>query len=95
MTPEQELESRFLKLLLSSALKTIDTLNPDVDASATVRQHMLTICDGVRQRALEAAPEGTSPEEATASVDALISMINEYFDYSASPMFPPVELVNK
>jgi len=95
MTAEQELESRFLKLLLSSTLKTMETMHPDFDVQATVRQHMLTICSGVRERALEGAPEDAAPDEATASVDALIDTINQYFDYSASPLFPPVELINK
>jgi hypothetical protein len=92
---EQELDSRFIKLMLSSTLKTIELMHPDIDAQTTVRQHMLTICAGVRQRAVDSAPDGTPPEEATANVDALISTINEYFDYAASPMFPPVELVRK
>jgi hypothetical protein len=75
-----------------STLKTISALNPEVDALETVRGHMLTICGGVRQRALEAAD---GADEATVEVDALIAMINEYFDYSASPMFPAVELVQR
>ncbi len=92
---QQELELRFIKLMLSSTLKTLDVLHPELDTLATVRQHMLTISGGVRERALQAAPEGVAPEEATAQVDALMTMISEYFDYSASPMFPPVEPVSK
>jgi hypothetical protein len=89
----QEVESRFIKLMMSSMLKTIGQLHPDVDAQASVRQHMLGICAGVRQRALDSAGEGVTPEQATVQVDALITTINEYFDYAGSPMFPDVELV--
>jgi len=90
-----EIDNRFVKLMLSSTLKTIEALHDDVDAHATVRNHMLGICDGVRQRALAGAGEGVTPDEATAQVDALITMIDEYFEYSGSPMFPGVELVRK
>jgi hypothetical protein len=92
---EQEFESRFIKLMLSSMLKTMEAMNPEVDAQATVRQHMLGICSGVRQRALDTADDDVSPEQATANVDALIKMIDEYFDYAGSPMFPDVQLVEK
>ena len=92
---DPELENRFIKLMLSSVLKTIEALHDDVDAHETVRQHMLGICAGVRERALAAAGEETSPEHATAQVDALATMINEYMDYSASPMFPAIELVRR
>jgi len=85
---EQEIEARFLKLALSSTLKTIATLHPDVDVQETVRSHMLTICGGVRDRALESGGDATH-------VDALITTVNEYFDYAASPMFPPVEVVTR
>jgi hypothetical protein len=91
----QEVELRFIKLMLSSMLKTIEQLHPEVDALATVRQHMLGICAGVRQRALDAAGDGISPEQATEQVDSLITTIDEYFDYSGSPMFPGVELVQR
>ena len=91
----QELENRFIKLMLSSTLKTIEALHPDLDAHATVRAHMLGICAGVRERALQSVPDGVSADDATAQVDALIAMINEYLDYSASPMFPQVELVQR
>lgn len=94
-----ELELRFIKLAYSSLLKTVQTMaeefSSDIDVSATVRQHMLTICDGVRQRALAAAGDDVAPGQATANVDDLIKTINEYFDYSDSPMFPDVELVRK
>jgi prophage DNA circulation protein len=102
-----ELELRFIKLAYSSLLKTVQTISnemakvvskemaKDVDVSATVRQHMLTICDGVRARALGAAADDIAPEAATAQVDALINTINEYFDYSDSPLFPPIELVRR
>ena len=91
----QEVELRFIKLMLSSMLKTIEQLHTEVDAQATVRQHMLGICEGVRQRALSAAGDGVTPEEATAQVDALIKTIDEYFEYAGSPMFPAVELVKR
>jgi hypothetical protein len=91
----QEVELRFIKLMLSSMLKTIEQLHPDVDAHASVRQHMLGICNGVRQRALDAVTDDVSPEQATAQVDALITTIDEYFEYSGSPMFPGVELVQR
>jgi hypothetical protein len=90
-----EIENRFVKLMLSSTLKTIEALHDDVDAHATVRKHMLGICDGVRQRAIAGAGEDVSASEATVQVDALISMIDEYFEYSGSPLFPGVELVRK
>ena len=90
-----EIESRFIKLMLSSTLKTIEALHEDVDTHATVRNHMLGICDGVRQRAIAGAGDGVSAAEATAHVDALIRMIEEYFEYSGSPMFPDVELVRR
>ena len=90
-----EIESRFLKLMLSSTLKTIEALHEDVDTHATVRNHMLGICDGVRQRALAGAGDGVSATEATAHVDALIRMIEEYFEYSGSTVFPEVELLRR
>ena len=93
-----EVELRFIKLTLSSLIKTVDALvaeqGLDVDVAATVRAHVLTICDGVRGRAIEAARDGDAVA-ATAAVDALIKTVNEYFDYAASPLFPPVELVGK
>ena len=89
-----EIESRFIKLLLSSVLKTIEALHDDVDAHETVRKHMLGICEGVRQRALQSA-SGEAPEQATAHVDALIKMIDEYIEYSANPMFGSIELVRR
>ena len=85
---DQEIEARFIKLALSSTLKTMASLQPDVDVPETVRQHMLTICAGVRERAMETSGDA-------AHVDALIATINEYFDYAASPMFPPVEIVRR
>jgi hypothetical protein len=91
----QEVELRFIKLMMSSMLKTIEQLHPEVDAHASVRQHMLGICAGVRQRSLDAVTDDVSPEQATAQVDALITTINEYFEYSGSPMFPGVELVQR
>jgi hypothetical protein len=89
-----EIDNRFVKLMLSSTLKTIEALHDDIDAHATVRNHMLGICDGVRQRALAGAGEGVTGD-ATAQVDALITLIDEYFEYSGSPMFPGVALVRK
>jgi hypothetical protein len=56
---------------------------------------MLGVCAGVRSRALEVAGDAAPSEAATAQVDALITMINEYMDYSASPMFPGIELVRR
>ncbi len=88
MSAEQEIEARVIKLALSSTLKTMETLHPDIDVQGSVRQHMLTICGGVRERAMESSGDA-------AHVDALIATINEYFDYAASPMFPPVELVKR
>jgi hypothetical protein len=88
-------ESRFIKLMLSSMLKTIEQLHPDIDAHASMRRHMFGICEGVRQRALESAGDDVTPEQATAQVDALTTMIGEYFDYSASPMFPEVHIVRR
>ena len=88
----QELESRFLKLTLSSIMKIIEALNEDVDVHETVRAHMLDICAGVRERALESAGDGAEPAQATAAVDSLSKMIDEYIDYSASPMFGGIEL---
>jgi hypothetical protein len=90
-----EIDNRFVKLMLSSTLKTIEALHDDIDAHATVRNHMLGICDGVRQRALAGAGEDVTADEATVTVDALIKMIDEYFEYSGSPMFPGVELVRR
>ena len=58
----QEVELRFIKLMLSSMLKTIEQLHPDVDAHASVQQHMLGICDGVRQRAVAAAGDDIENE---------------------------------
>lgn len=91
----QELDSRMIKLTLSSIMKTIEALQPEIDAHETVRQHMLGICEGVRQRALETAGDDVTPEQATVHVDALITMIDEYIDYSASPMFGGIELVRR
>jgi len=90
-----EIESRFIKLMLSSTLKTIEALHENVDAHATVRNHMLEICAGVRERALAGAGAEASAAAATAQVDALITMISEYFEYSGSPLFPQVELVHR
>ena len=95
MDPAQEIDSRLIKMTLSSVMKTIEALNPDIDAHETVRQHMLGICAGVRQRALEAAGDGASPEQATAAVDALSKAIDEYIDYSASPMFGSIEVIRR
>jgi len=92
---DPEVESRFIKLMLSSVLKTIEAVHDDIDAHETVRQHMLGICAEVRERALAAAGDETPPEQATAQVDALTTIINEYIDYSASPMFPAIELVRR
>jgi hypothetical protein len=88
--PNIDIELRFIKLAFSSLLKTVEALSDDVDVHQTIRNHMLIICEGVRQRALESGGEG-----ATANVDELIKTINEYFDYSQSPMFPPIELVRR
>ena len=90
-----EIENRFIKLMLSSTLKTIEALHGDVDAHASVRNHMLGICAGVRERALAGAGGDVSADEATAQVDALIKMIDGYFEYSGSPLFPGVELVRR
>jgi hypothetical protein len=90
-----EIESRFTKLLLSAVLKTIEAVHDNVDAHETVRKHMLGICAGVRQRALESAGEDAESGQATAHVDALIGMIDEYIDYSANPMFGKIELVRR
>jgi len=90
-----EIESRFIKLMLSSTLKTIEALHDGVDAHATVRDHMLAICSGVRERALDGAGVEVSAKVATANVDALITMIDEYFEYSSSPLFPAVKLVHR
>ncbi len=83
-----------LKLTLSAILKTIEALHDDIDAHETVRRHMLGICEGVRQRAMEAAGDNDA-EQATAHVDALIKMIDEYIDYSANPMFGKIELAHR
>jgi len=90
----QEVELRMLKLTISSMLKTIEALHDDIDAHETVRRHMLGICEGVRQRALQSASD-EAPEQATAQVDALIKMIDDYIDYSANPMFGSIELVRR
>jgi len=90
---DQEIEQRFMKLMLSTVLKTIDSLHPDVDATTTVQKHMLNICDGVRQRALAAAGDGADPEQATAHVDKLTSVINAYFDYSSRDEFGALRLI--
>jgi len=92
---DPEVESRFIKLMLSSVLKMIEAVHDDIDAHETVRQHMLGICAGVRERALAAAGDEVMPEQATAQVDALATMIDEYIDYSSSPMFPAIELVER
>jgi len=91
----QDIENRFIKLMLSSTLKTLEALHSDVDVQATVRNHMLGICEGVRARALESAGPELTPEDATAQVDLLTTTINEYFDYAASPIFPGVDLVRR
>jgi len=91
----QELEARFIKLTLSSIMKTIEALHDDIDAHETVRQHMLAICAGVRERTLAATSDDMPPEQTTAGVDALIQMIDEYIDYSASPMFGDIHLVRR
>ncbi len=84
-TEEQDIESRYIRLMLSSMLKAMDTLHTDIDVSETVRRHMLGICDGVRTRAVEANGE-------TAHVDRLIAMIEESFAYAALPQFGEMEL---
>jgi hypothetical protein len=90
-----EIESRFIKLMLSSTLKTIEALHDEVDAHATVRDHMLGICAGVRERALAGAAADIPADDATAQVDALIRMIEQYFEYSGSTLFPGVEVVRR
>jgi hypothetical protein len=90
-----EIEMRFIKLLLSSMLKTIEAVHGDIDVHATVREHMLGICAGVRERALAGAAGDVSADDATAHVDALSRMIEEYFDYSGSQLFPGVQLVRR
>ena len=62
-------------------------LHPEVDTLVPVRQQMLTIFGDVRERALQAAPEGAS-EQVTAQMDALITMLNEYFDLFGQPDVP-------
>ncbi|MGI9330812.1 MAG: hypothetical protein ACR2QB_08820 [Gammaproteobacteria bacterium] len=93
--PSQELDWRLVKMSLSSIMKTLEVLHPDIDVHQTVRQHMLGICAGVRERVLDAAGDKVAPEQATANVDALIKVIDDYFDYSANPMFGTVELVRR
>jgi hypothetical protein len=91
----QELENRFTKLMLSSVLRTLDALHPGIDASETVHQNMLSICAGVRERALQAAEADNSAldsEQATASVDSLIAMIDEFFAYAALAQFGDLEV---
>jgi hypothetical protein len=90
-----EVESRLLKLTISSILKTIEAIHDDIDVHETVRQHMLGICEGVRQRALESAGDDVEPAQATAHVDGLITAIGEYLDYSANPMFGEIKLVRR
>lgn len=93
----QELENRFTKLMLSSVLRTLDELHPGVDASETVHQNMLGICQGVRERALQAVEDaGNSeidPAQATASVDQLVTMIDEFFAYAKLAQFGELEVV--
>jgi hypothetical protein len=90
----QELENRFTKLMLSSVLRTLDALHPGIDASETVHQNMLGICGGVRERALLTAGDSEiDPAEATANVDQLITMTDEFFAYAALAQFGDLEIV--
>jgi hypothetical protein len=93
----QALENRFTKLMLSSVLRTLDALHPGIDASETVHRNMLGICESVRDRALQAVEDaGNSeidPAQATAEVDQLIGMIDEYFAYAALAQFGDLEVV--
>lgn len=91
--PDQELENRFTKLMLSSVLRTLDALHPDVNASETVHQNMLGICQGVRERALQAVEASGDTDQATAQVDSLIAMIDEFFAYAALAQFGDLEIV--
>ena len=90
---DQALENRFTKLMLSSVLRTLGALHPGVDASETVHQNMLGICVGVRERALQTMDEEGDPAQATAEVDQLIAMIDEYFAYAALAQFGDLEVV--
>jgi hypothetical protein len=93
---DSELESRFTKLMLSAILRTMDALNPDFNASETVHQNMLSICAGVRERALQAAEEanpGADPAQATANVDRLTASIDEFFAYASLAQFGDLQLV--
>jgi len=58
-----------------------------------VHQNMLKICNGVRERALEMVHEGDHPEQATAHVDTLIAVIDDFFAYAKLPQFGGLELV--
>ena len=95
--PDQELENRFTKLMLSSVLRTLDALHPGVDASETVHQNMLGICAGVRERALQAVENAgdseIEPVQGPTEVDQLIAMIDEYFAYAARAQFGDLEVV--
>jgi hypothetical protein len=44
---------------------------------------------------LESAGDDVEPAQATAHVDALIRMVDEYIDYSANPMFSGIELIRR
>jgi len=90
---DQETDLRFIKLMLSSLLKTIDTLHPDIDAAATVREHMLGICAGVRDRALAMADSHADPQQATAHVDELTQVINGYFEYAAQSALAELNVI--
>jgi hypothetical protein len=92
---DPELENRLNKLLMSSVLRTLEALHPDVDVHASVRQNMLEICAGVRERALAAAVDDPESATATAFVDKLTKHINDYLDYSGSPLATPVKLVKR
>jgi hypothetical protein len=92
---DQELEHRFTKLMLSSVLRTLDALHPDINASETVHQNMRSICAGVRDRALQAVDEGGGSDagQATAHVDTLIAMIDDFFAYTALPQFGELRVI--
>jgi len=91
---DQELENRFTKLMLSSVLRTLNALHPEVNASETVHRNMLSICGGVRERALQVADDGgIDPAQATAQVDQLITMVDEFFAYAALAQFGDLDVI--
>ena len=95
---DQELEHRFTKLMLSSVLRTLDALHPDINASETIHQNMRSICAGVRERALQAIEEdgdsAVDAGQATAHVDTLIAMIDDFFAYTALPQFGELQVID-